>query len=102
MQCLFNPGAAGEGSSIVSVVGAGIFKCFKTAENSLKLLTSPLAKRDPQNFMAHAWLPEGGWHDSATKHHLFMCVGSAQSEEGNFVDGYQLQERFTAFSTVLK
>ena len=59
MQCLFNPGAAGEGSSIVSVVGAGIFKCFKTAENSLKLLTSPLAKRDPQNFMAHAWLSEG-------------------------------------------
>ncbi|KAL3131590.1 hypothetical protein ABBQ38_007889 [Trebouxia sp. C0009 RCD-2024] len=58
-QCLFNPGAVGEGNGIVSVVGSGIFKCFKTAENSLKLLTSALAKRDPQSYMAHAWLPEG-------------------------------------------
>ena len=41
------------------MVGSGIFKCFKTAENSLKLLTSALAKREPQNYMAHAWLPEG-------------------------------------------
>lgn len=41
------------------MIGSGIFKCFKTAENSLKLLTSALAKRDPQNYMAHAWLPEG-------------------------------------------
>lgn len=49
----------GEGNGIVSVVGSGIFKCFKTAENSLKLLTSALAKRDPQSYMAHAWLPEG-------------------------------------------
>ena len=59
LQCLFNPGAAGEGNGIVSVVGSGIFKCFKTAENSLKLLTSALAKREPQNYMAHCWLPEG-------------------------------------------
>lgn len=59
LQCLFNPGAAGEGNSIVSVIGSGIFKCFKTAENSLKLLTSALAKREPQNYMAHAWLSEG-------------------------------------------
>lgn len=41
------------------MIGSGIFKCFKTAENSLKLLTSALAKREPQNFMAHAWLSEG-------------------------------------------
>lgn len=41
------------------MIGSGIFKCFKTAENSLKLLTSALAKRDPQNYMAHAWLAEG-------------------------------------------
>ncbi|DBA68566.1 TPA: hypothetical protein ACH3X2_013579 [Trebouxia sp. C0005] len=58
-QCLFNPGAAGEGNGIISVIGSGIFKCFKTAENSLKLLTSALAKREPQNYMAHCWLSEG-------------------------------------------
>ncbi len=56
---MFNPGAAGEGNGIISVIGSGIFKCFKTAENSLKLLTSALAKREPQNYMAHCWLPEG-------------------------------------------
>ncbi len=56
---MFNPGAAGEGNGIISVIGSGIFKCFKTAENSLKLLTSALAKREPQNYMAHCWLSEG-------------------------------------------
>ena len=59
MQCLFNPGAAGEGNGIISVIGSGIFKCFKTAENSLKLLTSALAKKEPKNYMEQVWLPEG-------------------------------------------
>ena len=52
--CAAPHGAAKEGSSIVSVVGAGIFKRFVTAANSLKLLPTPLAKRDLQNFLAHA------------------------------------------------
>ena len=73
MQCLFNPGAAGEGNGIVSVVGAGIFKCFKTAENSLKLLTSALAKREPQNYMAHAWLSEGMCSHSQPRCLYCMC-----------------------------
>uniref|UniRef100_A0A061RT72 Wd repeat-containing protein 65-like n=2 Tax=Tetraselmis sp. GSL018 TaxID=582737 RepID=A0A061RT72_9CHLO len=54
-QCLFNPADLG----LVSVVGHGIFKVFKTTDSNLKLLPNALSKRDAQNYTCHAWMPEG-------------------------------------------
>ena len=39
-------------------MGDGIFKTFRTADSSLKLLTSSLGKRESFNYTCHAWLPD--------------------------------------------
>jgi cilia- and flagella-associated protein 57 len=49
--CSFAPG---EGN-ILCVIGNGVFKQFKLTEAALKLLPNPLSKREPQNFLSHAW-----------------------------------------------
>ncbi|KAK9830297.1 hypothetical protein WJX72_010857 [[Myrmecia] bisecta] len=57
-QVLFSPTTAGDGG-VVSVIGNGIFKCFKLVENNMKLLQGALAKREPQNYTAHSWIMDG-------------------------------------------
>lgn len=79
-QCLFNPADLG----LVSVVGQGIFKIFKTADSNLKLLPNALAKRDSQNYTCHAWMPEG----SADKERL---VVGTDTGEMLVVDGGELR-----------
>ena len=59
MQLLFSQGSGGDNVGVISVIGNGIFKCFRIVDNTLKLLPSALAKHDPQNYTAHAWMPEG-------------------------------------------
>jgi hypothetical protein len=79
-QCLFNPADLG----LVSVVGQGIFKVFRTADSNLKLLPNALAKRDAQNYTCHAWMPEG----SAEKERVVIGTDSG---EMLVVDGGELR-----------
>jgi len=53
-QACFHPNDSG----IISVVGNGIFKTFKTVDGNLKVQPSILGKREPQNYTCHAWLPD--------------------------------------------
>ena len=59
MQILFSAGTASDSAGVLSVIGNGIFKCFKIADNNLKLLTSALTKHEPLNYTAHAWVMDG-------------------------------------------
>lgn len=80
IQCLFNPADLG----LVSVVGQGIFKVFRTGDSNLKLLPNALAKRDAQNYTCHAWMPEG----SAEKERIVIGTDSG---EMLVVDGGELR-----------
>lgn len=53
-QCAFNP----QDASVISVVGNLIFKTFRAADTSLKPLPAMLGKREPQNYICHAWIPD--------------------------------------------
>mmetsp|Transcript_36831 Transcript_36831/g.108610 ORF Transcript_36831/g.108610 Transcript_36831/m.108610 type:complete len:1386 (-) Transcript_36831:299-4456(-) len=70
-SCAFSPGD----SSVVSVVGSGIFKMFKAAEGSLKLLNVALGKRDPATITSQCWVPSDG---SDAKERLLL--GTADGE----------------------
>lgn len=59
LQILFSSGTASDSAGVLSVIGNGIFKCFKIADNNLKLLTSALTKHEPLNYTAHAWVMDG-------------------------------------------
>ena len=59
LQILFSAGTASDSAGVLSVIGNGIFKCFKVADNNLKLLTSALTKHEPLNYTAHAWVMDG-------------------------------------------
>lgn len=59
LQILFSTGTASDSAGVLSVIGNGIFKCFKIADNNLKLLTSALTKHEPLNYTAHAWVMDG-------------------------------------------
>eukprot|EP00753_Platysulcus_tardus_P007913 PLAT15528.6.p1 GENE.PLAT15528.6~~PLAT15528.6.p1 ORF type:complete len:1283 (+),score=804.90 PLAT15528.6:80-3928(+) len=45
-------------SSIVLVTGNGIVRFFRIQDGVFKALPSSIAKRDPQNYLCHTWLPE--------------------------------------------
>ncbi|KAJ3319152.1 Cilia- and flagella-associated protein 57 [Boothiomyces sp. JEL0866] len=51
-QCLMNP----TDNTLMSVIGNGIFKIFRYAENALKLVASP--KIEQRNILTHCWLPD--------------------------------------------
>ncbi len=53
-QCTFNP----LDSSHVCVSGNGILKYYRFLENTLKGSSATIGKRDPQNYLCHAWLDE--------------------------------------------
>ena len=43
----------------MSVVGNGVVKVYRTNDNNLKAGAQPLAKREPQEYLCHAWLTDG-------------------------------------------
>ena len=53
-QVVFNPLEP----SVLSVVGQGIFKMFRLAENNLKVMATSLGKRELAKYTCHAWLPD--------------------------------------------
>mmetsp|Transcript_26004 Transcript_26004/g.85576 ORF Transcript_26004/g.85576 Transcript_26004/m.85576 type:complete len:1192 (-) Transcript_26004:44-3619(-) len=53
-QCSFNP----SDNHLIAVTGNGVFKLFKLTESNLKLLQSPLGKREAQNYLCHSWVSE--------------------------------------------
>lgn len=68
---LFNPVMAADGGCGLSVAGSGTFRLLRAADGALKAAPCALAKREPQNYTAHAWLP-----DSARSPCMTLC-GSA-------------------------
>lgn len=44
--------------SIVCACGNGILKFFRIIDNFFKVMPNTLLKREPQNYLCHAWLPE--------------------------------------------
>ncbi|KAK9845760.1 hypothetical protein WJX81_001703 [Elliptochloris bilobata] len=57
-KVLFNPVMAADGGCGLSVAGSGVFRLLRAADGGLKPAPSALAKREPQNYTAHAWLPD--------------------------------------------
>ena len=57
-QVLFNPVMATDGGCGLSVAGSGAFRLLRAADGALKAAPCALAKREPQNYTAHAWLPD--------------------------------------------
>jgi hypothetical protein len=57
-QVLFNPVMAADGGCTLSVVGSGTFRLLRAGEGALKPAPCALAKREPQNYTAHAWLTD--------------------------------------------
>ena len=57
-QVLFNPVMAADGGCGLSVAGSGTFRLLRAADGALKAAPCALAKREPQNYTAHAWLPD--------------------------------------------
>ncbi len=57
-QVLFNPVMAADGACTLSVVGSGTFRLLRAGEGALKPAPCALAKREPQNYTAHAWLTD--------------------------------------------
>ena len=55
---LFNPVIAADGGCGLSVAGSGTFRLLRAADGALKAAPCALAKREPQNYTAHAWLPD--------------------------------------------
>eukprot|EP00742_Colponemidia_sp_Colp-10_P003011 GILJ01003213.1.p1 GENE.GILJ01003213.1~~GILJ01003213.1.p1 ORF type:complete len:1307 (+),score=279.75 GILJ01003213.1:41-3922(+) len=53
-QCSFNP----MDSTLVCVVGNGIFKYFRVQEGQFKQIPSQMNKREPQNYLCHTWLSD--------------------------------------------
>ena len=53
-QCSFSP----KDNNLICVTGNSIFKQFKLVDSTLKSLPNPLSKREPQNYLCHAWLGE--------------------------------------------
>ena len=49
---------AADGGRGLSVAGSGIFRLLRAADGALKAAPCALAKREPQNYNAHAWLPD--------------------------------------------
>ena len=74
-QVMFGPSLAADGSTSLSLVGAGTFKVFKVADPAgLKPVTAALGRHSSQNFTCHLWLVDGaarslgmGW-DELRKH----------------------------------
>lgn len=69
---LFNPVMAADGGCGLSVAGSGTFRLLRAADGALKAAPCALAKREPQNYTAHAWLPDSAlalplscWHPEA-------------------------------------
>jgi len=52
-QCSINP----RDPQHICVSGNGLFKFFRYADGQLKQAPGGMGKRDPQNFLAHVWLP---------------------------------------------
>ena len=60
LQVQFSPLLASDGSTALSVVGAGTFKVFRVADPAgLKPLTAALGRHSFQNFTCHLWLADG-------------------------------------------
>eukprot|EP00286_Rhodomonas_abbreviata_P019738 CAMPEP_0181309260 /NCGR_PEP_ID=MMETSP1101-20121128/11919_1 /TAXON_ID=46948 /ORGANISM="Rhodomonas abbreviata, Strain Caron Lab Isolate" /LENGTH=1189 /DNA_ID=CAMNT_0023415733 /DNA_START=168 /DNA_END=3733 /DNA_ORIENTATION=- len=53
-QCSFSP----TDNNFITVTGNGVFKQLKLVDSNLKLLPNALNKREPQNYLCHAWLSE--------------------------------------------
>mmetsp|Transcript_31356 Transcript_31356/g.74513 ORF Transcript_31356/g.74513 Transcript_31356/m.74513 type:complete len:1197 (-) Transcript_31356:67-3657(-) len=53
-QCSFCP----TDNSLIAVTGNQIFKQFKLVDSNLKPLPNALNKREPQNYLCHAWMSE--------------------------------------------
>ena len=49
---------AADGSCGISVGGSGIFRLLRASDGTLKAAPCALAKREPQNYTAHAWLTD--------------------------------------------
>ena len=63
LQVQFGPLLATDGSTALSVVGAGTFKVFRVADPAgLKPLTAALGRHSFQNFTCHLWLADGAQH----------------------------------------
>jgi hypothetical protein len=73
-QVLFGPGT--DGGLTVSAVGAGLFRCYKYAEQALKLQPASLGKRDAgHSYISHAWVVEGARVSGSTSHlHDSACL----------------------------
>jgi len=50
-QCSFSP----TDNNLITVTGNGVFKQLKLVDSNLKLLPNALNKREPQNYLCHAW-----------------------------------------------
>jgi len=70
---LFNPVMAADGSCGISVGGSGIFRLLRASDGTLKAAPCALAKREPQNYTAHAWLADSAWQP---------CPGGGQAGVG--------------------
>ena len=53
-QCSFSP----KDNNLICVTGNSVFKQFKLVDSNLKPLPNALNKREPQNYLCHAWLGE--------------------------------------------
>ncbi|CAG9461063.1 unnamed protein product [Pedinophyceae sp. YPF-701] len=82
-QCVFHPSPE---MDLISVVGNGIFKTFRVVDQALKSQPASLAKREPHNYTAHAWIAEGE-RDR-------LLVGSEQGEL-MIMEAGELKQLFT-------
>jgi hypothetical protein len=53
-QCSFCP----TDNNLICVTGNGVFKQLKLVDSTLKVLPNALNKREPQNYLCHAWLSD--------------------------------------------
>ena len=83
-QVLFNPVMAADGACTVSVVGSGTFRLLRAGEGALKPAPCALAKREPQNYTAHAWLTDSARPPGAVASRRPACAsrGPAPARSG--------------------